>query len=274
MAVMARRAILLAALVLTISSTALAAPPDGSTLQERRVYYADLAIETAGKHIQKADRACRARHKPSRASEHTPSAMFLDTLTALRRPAAPGETGRLPVPQVYAGWVRVLPLTSNRFVTIYPIYDINPFRPRPHRCAAALSRRVRRAVADRSRAFKRVVKRELGWELSRVWASSPSEGLFAALDDAAGPVVPLSSLRGHGLQLLRTPIDASGANVYELVPDGVRSVDASFQGFRVSGSVTDNVVVYHLPPASAGANLTRQIWRDSAGRVIREISGL
>src|SRR3954463_5910201 len=162
------------AMVLVAASVALAAPPPGSSLQDRRVYYAEQAIDTAGKQVER-DHACRRRPPESAPAGGAPSAAFLSSLAALRRPAQPGDDTASPDPlgygpTIYTGYIRVLTAPDGTTFQVFPAHDVSYSGPRPKRCVDELRSRVRRAIADRPRGFKRVAKGVLRREIGLNWS--------------------------------------------------------------------------------------------------------
>src|SRR4051794_25798135 len=101
--------------LLVVAGGALAAPPRGSSVLDRRIYYAEQAIDNASRQVER-DHACRPRAPERGPVDGSPSATFLDSIAALRRPAQPGEDLALMRPHaqpfaelsVYRDYVRVV----------------------------------------------------------------------------------------------------------------------------------------------------------------------
>lgn len=285
----------LAAMVLLLSvfaGGALAAPPPGSSLEDRRIYHAEQAIDKASKQVER-DHACRRRPPEQGPIDAAPSAAFLNSLAVLRRPARPGEdTGLLPdafpyTPSVYRDYVRVIALPDGTSLNVFPLHDVSFASPRPARCVAELRRRVKHAIADRPRAFKRIAGRLLRGRISSDWAPRRREGLLLFTGGGGGPI-DLASFR-HGGALRVGGVGGNGGigTYYALVPDGIASIDFTFRRFeptgywskhhpvtyRTTGAVTDNVVTFQAPASLRDGLVNDQILRAADGHVIRVIRG-
>jgi hypothetical protein len=277
------------AILLAVTGTALAAPPPGSSLLDRRIYYADQAIEQAGQKVAR-DRACRFRPIERGAVDGTPSAELLSSLAALRRPARTDENlDLLPLSiarmSVFRDYVRVLTAPDGTSFDVFAMPNVSSSRPRPKRCVSELRRRVHRAVADRSRAFRRVVSDRLRAEISINWSARRREGLLV-LVDSGGTMVDLSGFQTHGVFIWRGG-ETPGARFYALVPDGVATIDFTFRRFEPTGywskhhpvtyrttvAVKDNVLSFAAPLTLRDSAMSAQVWRAADGHVIRVISG-
>jgi hypothetical protein len=276
-------------LALATASGAFAAPPPGSSLEDRRIYYADQAIEQAGQKVER-DRACRFRPIERGAVDGTPSAELLNSLAALRRPARPDENlDLLPLSierlSVFRDYVRVLTAADATPFDVFAMPNVSSSRPRPKRCVSELRQRVHRTVADRSRAFRRVVSDRLRAEIGRNWSARPREGLLV-LVDSGGTMVDRSTFQTHGVFTSRAG-ETPGARFYALVPDGVATIDFTFRRFEPTGyrskhhpvtyrttvAVTDNVVSFQAPLTLRDTAMPAQVWRGADGHVIRVIRG-
>ncbi len=280
------------AILLVATGTALAAPPPGSSLQDRRIYYADQAIVNASRKVER-DHACRRRPPEQGPIAGAPSAAFLNSLAVLRRPARPGEdVGLLPgafryTPSVYRDYVRVIPLPDGTSLNVFPLHDVSLASPRPAHCVAELRRRVRHAIADRPRAFKRIARRLLRGEIGASWAPRQREGLLLFTGGGGAPI-DLASFRHDGA----VRVGGVGGNgglgtYYALVPDGIASIEFTFRRFeptgywskhhpvtfRATGAVTDNVVTFQAPASLRDGLMNDQVLRAADGHVIRVIHG-
>jgi hypothetical protein len=280
------------AVLLVATSVALAAPPPGSSLEDRRIYYAEQAIDTASKQVER-DRACRRRPPEQGPIDAAPSATFLNSLAVLRRPARPGEdAGLLPdafryTPSVYRDYVRVLPLPDGTGLNVFPLHDVSFASPRPARCVAELRRRVKHAIADRPRGFKRIARRLLHGEISAYWAPRQREGLLLFTGSGGGPIDLASFRHGGALRVGGVGGNGGRGTSFALVPDGIASVDFTFRRFeptgywskhhpvtyRTTGAVTDNVVTFQAPASLRDGLMSDQVLRAADGHVIRVIRG-
>jgi hypothetical protein len=270
--------------LLVVAGAAFAAPPPGSSLLERRVYYADQLIEQVGSKIER-DHACRRRPPESGPVDGAPSAGFLNSLAALRRPLGPGEDVSFPMPlrqtpSFYRGYVRELTAADGTTVQVFPMHDVSPSQPRPKRCVSELRRRVHLALADRPRGFRQVAKRQLHSEISRYWAPRQREGMFVIVGHSFGTIVDLAVFRSSGVLF-------GGGGVFDLVPDGVATIDFTFRRLEPTGywskhhpvthratvAVQDNVVSFNPMLSLRDSWAARQVWRGADGHVIRVISG-
>jgi hypothetical protein len=273
--------------VLVGTSVALAAPPPGSSLEERRSYYADQAIQDAGKRVER-DHACRQRRYEKGPVDGAPSAALLNTIAALRRPAQPGEdVGLFPpaityLPSIYRHYVRVIPLPDGTSLNVFPVHDVSRASPRPARCVAELRERVKQAIADRPRAFKKIARRLLRLEISEYWAPRQREGFFF-LTSVGGVEVSLATFReGGALRISGLGGNGGVGTYYALVPDGIASIDFTFRRFwptghwskhhpvtyRSSGKVTNNVVAFQAPASLRDGQAVDQVLRAADGHVI------
>jgi hypothetical protein len=279
------------AISLVATGTALAAPPPGSSLLDRRIYYAEQAIDNAGQRVER-DHACRQRPPEQGPVDGAPSARFKASIAALRRPARPGEDLRLlPHPgfpfddlSVYRDYVRVLTAPDGASFTVFPLHDISRASRRPTRCVTELRRRVEHAIADRPRAFKRIARRLLRDRIANYWAPQQREGLLLATP-SGGATVTLALFRQRGLFLFRW--GTGGGTLGGLVPDGVATIDFTFRRFeptgywskhhpvtlRTTGTVANNVVGVTAPNTLRDGVLNDQVWRGADGHVIRVIRG-
>lgn len=278
--------------LLAVAGGALAAPPPGSSLEDRRIYYALDAIDRAGKQVER-DHACRRRPPERGPVDAAPSSTFLNSLAVLRRPAQPGEDVSLfphfapSVPSIYRDYVRVITAPDGTQIKVFPMHDVSRASPRPKRCVAELRRRVKRAIADRPRAFKRIARRLLRGEIASDWAPQQREGLFV-FTGGFGVAIDLAYFRRYGVGRLGS--GGAGGSIgtfYALVPDGVATIDFTFRRFeptgywskhhpvtyRSTGTVADNVLTYTGPTELRDGILNDQVWRASDGHVIRVIRG-
>jgi hypothetical protein len=272
------------AISLVATATAVAAPPPGSSLLDRRIYYADQAIEQAGKKVER-DHACRQRPPEPGPVDAAPSAEFLNSLAALRRPARPDEDVDFPVPlphipSVYRGYARELTAADGTTFQVFPMHDVSRAQPRPKRCVSELRRRIHRTIADRPRGFRQVARRELQREISNYWAPRQREGMLVFVGHTAGTMVDLALFQSSGVLF-------TGGGVYGLVPDGVATIDFTFRRleptgywskhhpvtYRATVAVQDNVISFNPMLALRDSWVARQIWRAADGHVIRVISG-
>jgi hypothetical protein len=286
---MIRTALAGTAVLLVATSVALAAPPPGSSLQDRRIYYAEQAIDKASKQVQ-SDRACRFQRAEGVPVEGAPSAQMLNTLAPLRRPARSGEdldSLRRFLPfelSVYRDYVRVLTAADGSSVRVFPLRDASIGKPRPRRCVAELRSRVKQAIADRPAAFKRVARRLLRDRIADIWLPRQREGLLV-IGGGRGEITTLTYFRQRGA--LGVSTGTGGGNFSGLVPDGVATIDITFRRFETKGywskhhpvtlrttaTVKDNAVSVAAPNTLRDAVLNDQVWRAADGRVIRVISG-
>jgi hypothetical protein len=289
---MTRAALAGMAVLLVATSVALAAPPPGSSLEDRRIYYAEQAIDTAGKQVER-DHACRRRPPEQGPVDAAPSAALLNSLAALRRPARPGEdVTSFPqlfryTPSIYRDYVRLIPLPDGTSFQIFPLHDVSTASPRPARCVAELRRRVKRAIADRPRAFKRIAERLLRGEISEQWAPRQREGLFVLTGGGGAGVELKRFLHGGALVLGAGGTGGAFTTHYGLVPDGVATIEFTFRRFeptgywskhhpvtyRTTSAVTGNVVAFQAPSSLRDGLVSDQVLRAADGRVIRVISG-
>jgi hypothetical protein len=277
------------AMVLLVAGSAFAAPPPGSSLLDRRIYYAEQAIDQAGKRVER-DHACRERPPAPGPVDGAPSAGFETSIAALRRPARPGEDlGLLPRPfgfdlSVYRDYVRVLTAPDGTSATLFPLHDISRTSPRPKHCVSELRRRVQHAITDRPRAFKRIARRLLRDRIAQYWAPRQREGLLLATP-TGGATITLALFRQHGLFLFTT--GTGGSSLRGLVPDGVATIDFTFRRFeptgywskhhpvtlRTTAAVRENAVSLTTQLSLRDGLTNDQVWRAADGRVIRVISG-
>jgi hypothetical protein len=285
---MIRTALAGTAVLLVATSVALAAPPPGSSLQDRRIYYAEQAIDTASKQVQR-DRACRFQRAERVPVDGAPSAQLLNTLAPLRRPARAGEdldSLRRFLPfelSVYRDYVRVVTAADGSTIEVFALHDTRIGKPRPRRCVAELRSRVRHAIADRPAAFKRVARRLLRDRIAALWLPRQREGLVVVA--GGGHVTTLEYFRQHGA--LGVSTGTGGGNFSGLVPDGVATIDITFRRFepkgywskhhpvtmRTTATVKDNAVSVAAPNTLRDAILNDQVWRAADGHVIRVIRG-
>jgi hypothetical protein len=247
-------------------------------------------IHDVGRKVEQ-DPGCRFRPSAQGPVDGAPSNAFVQTLGVLGRPATPADPSEFPpewrfVPAYYRGYGRLLHAADGTPFEIFAVKDVKFARARPGRCVAELRRRVRHAVAHRSRAFRRVVKAQLHREIAFVWAPHPTEGIYVFADGQL-TVGPLAGLQHRGISWLTASMTVPDARFYEVVPDGVATVDFTFRrleptGYwskhhpitnRTAATVHDNVVSLHLPLTLRDLALDDQVWRDSEGKVIRVISG-
>lgn len=269
------------AVLLTATGVARAAPPPGSSREDRRIYHADQLVDNASKRVER-DRACRFRPPERGPVDAAPSSVFLDSLAALRRPARPDENIPFPLPStdwatpsVYAGYTRILSASDGTSFQVFPLHDVSRSSPRPKRCVARLRLRVRRAAADRSPAFKREVKRSLRRTISNEWAPRRREGMIVIANRTIGVSLDLAFFRRHGAFILRGGFSGPEAMVQGVVPDGVASIDFTFgEVHHVSAAVSDNTVALTTPLTLSQTMPARQVWRAADGHVIRVVSGL
>jgi hypothetical protein len=280
------------AILLSVATGALAAPPPGSSLQDRRIYYALDAIDKAGKRVER-DHACRQRPPEQGPIDAAPSADLLNSLAVLRRPARPGEdVGLFPqsfryTPSIYRDYVRVVRLPDGTSLNVFPLHDISRASPRPARCVAELRRRVKRAVADRPRAFKRVAQRLLRGEIGEYWAPRQREGFFLFTGGGGGGISLTVFRQGGAFRVGGVGGNGGLGTYYALVPDGIATIDFTFRRFeptgywskhhpvtyRTTGAVTDNVVTFQAPASLRDGLANDQVLRAADGHVIRVIRG-
>jgi hypothetical protein len=288
---MVRVGLAVMAMVLVGASVALAAPPPGSSLEDRRIYYAEQAIDNASKRVER-DHACRRRPAEQGPVDGVPSAALLNSLAPLRRPAQPGEDVSLfsrftpipYVPSIYRDFVRVIPSPDGTDIQIFAMHDVSLATPRPKHCVVELRERVKRAIADRPRAFKRIARRLLRGTIATDWAPRQREGLFV-FSGGFGVQVSLATFRRYGIGRLGGAGGGSVATFYALMPDGVATIDFTFRRFeptgywskhhpvtyRSTGTVAGNVLTYTGPTTLRDGIVSDQIWRASDGHVIRVI---
>ncbi len=272
-------------------SSAVAAAPPGSSVEDRRLYAVTELIDTAAAQVER-DRSCRPRPNNPGPTEGTPSAALLQTLAPLRRPQQPAEQNALNVfapvqfPSAYRDYVRVVHTPGGTAFTIVPTPNLNHFLSRPRHCAAELGQRVRRAIADASAAFRREAKRQLRNVIRSAWIASPREGvwLFAG---GSGTATDLAGLQHRGAFTWTGGFKVADTAIYGLLPDGVASVEFTFRRFEPTGywskhhpvtlrygtPVNDNLVAFHVPLTLRDASIWRQVWHASDGHVLRVVRG-
>jgi hypothetical protein len=278
-------------IVLVAVSSALAAPPPGSSREDRRLYAISELIDQAAAKVER-DNSCRPRPNNAGPTADTPSAALLQTLAPLRRPQQPAEQNALNVfapvqfPSAYRDYVRIVHTPGGTAFTIVPTPNVNLFLPRPSHCAAELGRRVRRAIADANAAFRRDAKRQLRTVIRSRWIAPPREGVWLLTGSSWAPT-DLAKLQHRGAFAWTGGSNVADTAIYGLLPDGVASVEFTFRRFEPTGHwanhhpvtlrygtpVNDNLVYFHVPLTLRDAWIARQVWHASDGRVIRVVPG-
>lgn len=207
---------------------------------------------------------CRMDTGVDRSTREEPSAGLLAVLGVLRTAAV--DEDRFPAAESVRGTPGVQ-LEATRYLGTAPSgnrYYVVPLRngrvaeePLPQRCVQALRGEARERAERRNR---RVRDARPAWDiclLSETGSGGCGMGGATVLEERG----TIGSSQAGG----------PTSDVVGLVPDGVASVTARYDGFERTVPVARNFFAYGVELDASRALRAQILWRDQAGDVIREI---
>lgn len=207
---------------------------------------------------------CRVDTDVDRTTREAPGPGLLAVLGVLRSDAR--ERDRFPAPDGVRGTPGVQ-LEATRYLGTAPSglrHYVVPIRngqvaeePLPERCVRELSGEARERAERRNR---RIRDAQPAWDIC----------LLAETGSGGCGVGGARALEERGT-IGSSQTSGGASDVVGLVPDGVASVTARYDGFERTVPVTRNFFTYGVELGASGALRARIVWRDPAGRVIREI---
>lgn len=207
---------------------------------------------------------CRVDTDVDRSTREAPGPGLLAVLGVLRSDAR--ERDRFPAPDGVRGTPGVQ-LEATRYLGTAPSgvrHYVVPIRngqvaeePLPERCVRELSGEARERAERRNR---RIRDAKPAWDICLL-AETGSGGC------GVGGALALEERGTIG----SSQTSGGASDVVGLVPDGVASVTARYDGFERTVPVTRNFFTYGVELDASRALRARILWRDQAGRVIREI---
>lgn len=259
-------------------------------------------INAAMRHVRGTVAGCDIRSALEGGHTEThdaPSADFLNSIAALRRPATPDElTGGPGVQAIlpgatYVDYRRNVTAADGRTLTI--VLGRRVVKPYivPAKCLDAEHTEILRHLKGKPHTLRSATLKEFGQirtgqeaNASQPASGSPVDGVYLFHEGGGGGGADFAYFKKHGI-FGSSGGDSNHATIDGLVPDGVATVKLIYPKVIPRGPdykptvypsavtltlpVQENVVSASIPRSAPDAFARRMIWLDAAGNVLNDV---